>query len=247
MDNLTQIKTMSSREIAERTGKRHSDVLEAIRAMEPAWEKVNGRKFPLVEYTDAKGEKRPIYQLSKTECLYVATKFNDEARAKLILRWEELESQKATSLEDILGNPDRLIGLATELKKERSEKLQLQEQNHLQVMELKKAAPKVEYYEEVLNSEATIITNVIAKELGMSAVTLNRMLHEKGVIYKSGETWVLYHQYQNKGFAKTKTHTYTDAYGQTKTSIQLVWTERGREFIHSLMNARAKNTMRVSA
>ena len=33
----------------------------------------------------------PCYQLTKTECLYVATKFNDEARAKLVLRWEELE------------------------------------------------------------------------------------------------------------------------------------------------------------
>ena len=34
---------------------------------------------------------RPCYQLTKTECLYIATKFNDEARAKLVLRWEELE------------------------------------------------------------------------------------------------------------------------------------------------------------
>ena len=53
--------------------------------------KVNGRNFALVEYKDAKGELRPCYQLTKTECLYIATKFNDEARAKLVLRWEELE------------------------------------------------------------------------------------------------------------------------------------------------------------
>lgn len=84
-------KTMSSREIAELTGKPHNDVLKAIRAMEPAWIKVNGGNFSLVEYKDSKGEKRPMYELSKTECLYVATKFNDEARAKLIIRWEELE------------------------------------------------------------------------------------------------------------------------------------------------------------
>lgn len=50
-------------------------------SMEPAWVKVNGGKFSLVEYKDAKGEMRPMYQLNKTECLYVATKFNDEARA----------------------------------------------------------------------------------------------------------------------------------------------------------------------
>ena len=61
----------------------HKNVMKAIRNMEPAWEKVNGRKFALVEYRDLKGELRPCYQLTKTECLYIATKFNDEARAKL--------------------------------------------------------------------------------------------------------------------------------------------------------------------
>ena len=60
--------------------------MQAIRNMEPAWEKVNGLKFQLVEYRDAKGELLPCYQLTKTECLYIATKFNDEARAKLVLR-----------------------------------------------------------------------------------------------------------------------------------------------------------------
>lgn len=90
--------TMSSLEIAELTGKPHNDVMKAIRAMEPAWEKVNGGNFSLVGYTDKKGEKRPCYELSKTECLYIATKFNDEARAKLVLRWEELETKKQIEL-----------------------------------------------------------------------------------------------------------------------------------------------------
>jgi hypothetical protein len=61
--------------------KQHKNLLRAIRKMEPAWEKVNGCKFALVEYRDKKGEFRPCYSLTKTECLYIATKFNDEARA----------------------------------------------------------------------------------------------------------------------------------------------------------------------
>ena len=87
---------MTSLEIAEVTGKRHSDVLEAIRNMESAWCQVTQRKFPLSDYTDSTGRKQPCYILSKTECLYIATKFNDVARAKLILRWEELETGKST-------------------------------------------------------------------------------------------------------------------------------------------------------
>ncbi len=63
--------------------------------METAWEKTCERKFALTSRTviQPNGGTRevPCYSLTKTECLYVATKFNDEARAKLVLRWEELE------------------------------------------------------------------------------------------------------------------------------------------------------------
>ena len=55
-DNNNQ-QMMTSLEIAELTGKQHKNVMQAIRNMEPAWEKVNWRKFALVEYRDQKGEK----------------------------------------------------------------------------------------------------------------------------------------------------------------------------------------------
>lgn len=85
---------MSSLQIADVTGRNHKEVMRSIRTMEPAWVKVNGRSFALIDYTDARGRKKPCYQLTKTECLYIATKFNDEARARLVLRWEELENQQ---------------------------------------------------------------------------------------------------------------------------------------------------------
>lgn len=85
--------TMSSVEIAERTGKRHRDVMRSIRTMEPAWGKIAGRKFALGSYKDANNQERPMYILDHYECMYIATKFNDEARAKLVLRWAELEEE----------------------------------------------------------------------------------------------------------------------------------------------------------
>ena len=57
---------MTSLEIAEVTGKPHNDVLKAIRKMEPAWLKVNGSNFRLVDYKDSKGELRTCYSLTKT-------------------------------------------------------------------------------------------------------------------------------------------------------------------------------------
>ena len=82
--------TMTSLEIAELAGKQRKNVMQAIRNMELVWEKIDGLKFQLVEYQDKKDDLRPCYQLTKTECLYIATKFNDEVRAELVLRWHEL-------------------------------------------------------------------------------------------------------------------------------------------------------------
>ena len=113
-----QTQRMTSLEIAELTGKQHKNVMQAIRNMEPAWEKVNGLKFQLVEYLDQKGERRPCYQLTKIECLYIATKFNDEARAKLGLRWEQLERQQLESSRQqlMLPAPERILQLADHRK-----------------------------------------------------------------------------------------------------------------------------------
>ena len=114
-----QPQRMTSLEIAELTGKQHKDVLKAIRNMEPAWEKVQGRKFALLQktYNLPNGGKKmmPYYSLTKTECLYIATKFNDEASARLVLRWEELERAHRGALRvlpapKILAMADEIIG-----------------------------------------------------------------------------------------------------------------------------------------
>ena len=77
------VQHMTSLEIAELTGKQHFHVMEAIRKMEPAWKKVCKSNFRLTSRTivQPNGGTRevPCYQLTKTECLYIATKFNDEA------------------------------------------------------------------------------------------------------------------------------------------------------------------------
>lgn len=114
-------------------------------------------------------------------------------------------------------------------------KERLQAQNELQAKELEKQAPKVAYYDEVLTSQSTYNANQIAKELGMSAVTLNKKLHELKVQYKQGGQWLLYYPHQNKGYTKTVTYTYTDSKGETCTNSSTVWTEKGRAFIHSIL------------
>lgn len=93
-NQITDQQTMTSREMALLTGKNHFDMMKAIRRMEPAWQKEAQSKFALCSYVDKNNRERPMYRLTKTECLFVATKFNDVARAKLVLRWEQLEQER---------------------------------------------------------------------------------------------------------------------------------------------------------
>jgi anti-repressor protein len=96
-------------------------------------------------------------------------------------------------------------------------------------------APKVEFYDKVLSSTSAYNTNLIAKELGTSAISLNRLLKDLGVQYFQNGTWVLTAKYQNKGLTKTKTFTFQSSNGETKTTMQTVWSEKGRKFIHDLL------------
>lgn len=107
----------------------------------------------------------------------------------------------------------------------------------LQQKELAQAAPKVQYVDTVLQSVNTYATNLIAKEMGMSAETLNKRLKEKGIQYRQSGVWVLTSKYQNKGYTKTRTHTYTRSDGSQSTAMLTVWTEQGRSFLHSLFKA----------
>ena len=91
--------SITSLEIAQVTGKTHAHVLRDIRNMEPAWEQEHGAKFGFMqqreELPNGGYRLRPVFVLSKIESLYIATKFNDVARAKLVLRWEELEKRRS--------------------------------------------------------------------------------------------------------------------------------------------------------
>lgn len=136
---------------------------------------------------------------------------------------------------EALLNPDTLIQLATTLKQERAERELLQNQNKLQELEIMKQAPKVKYFDNVMQSEALIPITVIAKELGVSGTSLNNRLQELKVQYKLAGQWLLYSKYQDKGYTGTKTTTFTDSSGNIKTQIRTYWTEKGRKFIHNIL------------
>lgn len=142
-----------------------------------------------------------------------------------------------STLEQALTSPDFLIQLAIKLKEEQTKSAMLEEKNLILEEQNRVAAPKVEYHDTVLMSADTYTTNQIAKELGISAVTLNRKLKSLGIQYNQSGQWLLYAKYQNKGYTKTHTYTFTHVTtGQPGTKMRTVWTEKGRKFIHELLH-----------
>ncbi|MGJ1369400.1 phage antirepressor KilAC domain-containing protein [Sphingobacterium spiritivorum] len=138
------------------------------------------------------------------------------------------------AMEDMLANPDLIIQMATQLKDLRA-KATIQEaqlktaQQYFQIVK-----PKAEYYDDVLSSNSQITVNSIAMELGISAIKLNQMLKQRGIQYKQGDKWLLTSKYRGKGYDDTMTYKYFNSKGDQMTKTEMRWTEKGREFIHSL-------------
>ena len=107
--------------------------------------------------------------------------------------------------------------------------------------EIARLQPKANYADEVLDSVSCITTTQLAKELGMTAQELNRRLCELRIQYWQSGQYMLYAPYARQGFAKSRTHKRVISHGMVCTEMYLVWTERGREFIHQLLNPKCAN------
>ena len=102
-----------------------------------------------------------------------------------------------------------------------------------QIAELK---PKADYAELVLDSVSCLTTTQVAKGMGMTANELNRILCQKHIQYGQSGQYLLYAPFARQGLAQNRTRSFRDLFGAVHTTSQLVWTERGKEFIYNLLN-----------
>ena len=237
MEDIVRKETMTSLEIAEVTGMRHADVMRSIRNMEKAWLKVSGRIFALSSYKQAQpngGYKDvPCFILNRTECLYVATKFNDEARAKLVLRWEELEKKEQYQVPQSFA--EALMLAAKQQEKIEQQQLALESKNE-EIIQLSatitEMQPKVSYVDTILSSKETVTTTQIAQDYGLSAKALNVLLRNFGVQHKVGGQWILYSKYLPCGYVQSETVPITHRDGSAGSVMHTKWTQKGRLFLY---------------
>ena len=251
---------MTSLQIAEITGKQHKDVLKAIRTMEPAWEKQAERKFSLSTCKDRSGKQIPMYELTKTECLYVATKFNDEARAKLVLRWEQLEKERLQALQQPVPQSEtpqtstmpadprnmsrlQILQLALEAEEEnerlKEEKQELEAVNYGLLLEagqkdqqIKQLTERTAYLDVIMSDQTAVTVSQIAQDYGMAAVAFNKLLNGLRIQRRVGEQWILYSDYLNLGYVATRMIPIHHSDGPDTFKPMTTWTQKGRHFLY---------------
>ena len=219
--SVTAAQSMTSLEIAQVTGKMHKDVMKAIRNMEPAWELERGRKFALTqireEIPNGGYRLRPVFVLSKTECLYVATKFNDAARARLVLRWQQLEKERAYRRQSPSASEQKL--LVTEKE----------------ILQQGDAIRRQQIGDENAPADGCLTVSDIAKMLDLSVKALNKKLVEEGVQFWNGGRYKLTPKYAERGLAQDRAFHYYSLEGEKKERAYLVWTPIGMEFIRTIV------------
>lgn len=247
MNELTMIddERMTSLQIAEVTGKAHKNVMQAIRKMETAWQNVCGRKFQLtsqlIDMPNGGKRKDPCYSLTKEECLYIATKFNDEARAKLVRRWKELEEAHRPAvpqnyleaLKAMVRIEEQKQQLAIENQKPQEQIADISRENVELGNKITEMLPKVSYYDKILESKSTMTVTQIAQDYGMSAVKMNRILAELKIQRKVQGQWILYNNYVPCGYVHSKAVHIVRADGRRDVKYNTEWTVKGRIFLYN--------------
>ena len=179
----------------------------------PRWERVNNYLCPLVGKVSQQVQQvgkgvwiteTQFYKLAFKASNDVAEKFQDWVASEVlpsIRKHGMFATEKA--IDQMLADPDSMIKVLTELKKERESRLIAEQQVH----ELSK---KTSYLDIILGTPDSLAVTQIANDYGMSAVAFNRLLQTVGIQHKVHGQWVLYKAFMGKGYTQSKVYTFKD-------------------------------------
>ena len=147
----------------------------------------------------------------------------------------------------LIGEQDEEIHRLNEEVNDQMVRMAIQGQNVVALeRQVDGLLPKAMYSDNVLDSVSCFTTTQVAKELGITAQELNRSLCSLHVQYYQSGQYMLYAEYAHMGLAKSRTKYRAfmapagdgtkRKVGKVVTSTYLVWTEKGRKFIHDLVH-----------
>jgi prophage antirepressor-like protein len=150
-----------------------------------------------------------------------------------------IASTDADTPEDIMARAVLVAQQTLARREQRIKELECENSQSKQVIEaqgerIAKDTPKVEYYDQTLNSKDCMTSSQVALDLGITAQELHNKLCQANIIYKQSGQWNLHKPYKGWKLHDTNTYTFPSSNGGTHTKVYTVWTQRGRRFIIAL-------------
>lgn len=222
MNELLNVqKTMSSREIANLTGKFHRHVLADCDKLNENYKKMNLAEIMAGVYThpNTGNQQHREYLLSKIQTLDLMTGYNTELRIKVNRRWAELEAERKNKFQIPQTFSEALM-----LAAKQAEKLELQEK------QIKELEPKAEFFDAVTDAKTAIDIGQAAKvlDLGFGRNTLFEKLRELKILMPNNTP---YQSYIDRGYFRTIETKYDKPDGSIHINIKTLVYQKGLDFI----------------
>lgn len=163
-----------------------------------------------------------VYKLAFKANNALAEKFQDWLAVEVL---PQIRKRGMYATDELLNNPDLLIEVATKLKEERTLRLVAEQK----VAEMQ---PKVNYHDIILANKSVTPISFIAKNYGMSAMQMNKLLHDFGIQYRQGKAWLLYAKYQNEGYTHIEM---VPVQGTDNLKPIMKWTQKGHLFLYNFL------------
>lgn len=225
---------VSSRVIAEQLRKQHKHVLESL---DKILESQNLGSLVIPSTYKVEGQKREYKEYLLTKDGFILYMFNiqgyQDFKLAYINKFNEMEKALQNQFK-VPTNFKEALQLAIQ-QQEQIEALQIEvDTKDQQIAEFK---PIKDYVDTILASEDTMTITQIAADYGLSGKTLNKILHEQGIIRKVGGQWLLYKSFMNNGYTKSDTIQIQRKDGSEKVVLNTKWTQKGRLKIHEILTS----------
>ena len=229
--------TMSSREIADLVGKRHDKVKQSIERLSIAKRGADQAPIdlpPMGEYLDSLGRPAAEYVFSgekgKRDSIIVVAQLSPEYTARLVDRWQELESANRVQLPDFTNPAESARAWAEQY-----------ELRAIAQQALAMAAPKVEFVDRYVENTGTLTFRQVAKLLKANERVLRQLLIDGHVMYRLNGVMTPYQNHIDAGRFEVKTGT---SERNNHAFAQARFTPKGVQWIAGLW---ASHTMQEAA
>lgn len=159
--------------------------------------------------------------MAKEICMIQRTEVGKQARQYFI------------QVEKDYNSPEKIMARALRIAEKELSTLRLE--TKVQAQQIAELQPKATYYDLILQCPSLLSVTEIAKDYGMSAKGLNKILHEQGIQFNQSGVWFLYSKYQDKGYTSTKTQNYNRPDGTQGSRVHTYWTQKGRIFLYGVL------------